>query len=254
MHSAKAIRVPIAAILLFLVLALVLRSLLQIELVDAGTSSRRAADLAYLVVPPILFMFLLPILRQQREFLENQFALRELTGAAIATAIIIGVLLRVAYWSQLLGLAALRVYRDDDELPAGPLVGFLCPPSADLALYLLVMALFVPIIEETLHRGFLLYGLLHRGRTVAISLSALLFAMFHPPSTWPVTFLIGLFLAVYALRAGLLTAVDFLCLNVVWHPPPPSGGQAAVGVAFLLAGAGAVIAAVHLMRRAHPPR
>ena len=241
--STDSIRAPILAILLFQTFALISRSFLQNELVADGTSATYAKNLSYLIVPPILCLTMYSILREHREFLCNRFSLRPLSVQTIAVAISIGILLRIAFWGHLIAFAAFGIYRDDDPTAVtGPLVSFSCPPAQYLMLHMLVLAILIPLIEEMINRGFLLYTLLNKSRLIAIVLSSILFAIFHKPGTMAFAFIIGLYFAVYTLNTGslwlpavahatfnALIALDWLCLQIIWNPNSVSPKLAAVG-------------------------
>src|SRR3546814_17945170 len=94
------------------------------------------------------------------------------------------------------------------------------------------MAFLIPIMEEVIHRGFILHALLPRGLSISILLSALLFALLHPPVSYVFAFLTGVLLAVQTLNYGTLWAAvishagynaaavfDWECFQIVWSPP-----------------------------------
>jgi hypothetical protein len=66
-------------------------------------------------------------------------------------------------------LAADRI--DRDTAIAGPIISFDCPPLPITLLSLGVMAEFVPVVEETVHRGCYLQWLLPYGRVLALFVS-----------------------------------------------------------------------------------
>jgi membrane protease YdiL (CAAX protease family) len=242
-RNIDSIRAPILAILLFQTFALIARSFLQNELVADGMSIAYAKNLSYLIVPPILCLTMYTILKQNREFLRTRFSLKPLSAQTIIVAISIGILLRLAWWGHLIAFAAFGIYRDDDPTAIiGPLVSFSCPPAQFLLLHVLVLAILIPLVEETINRGFLLYTFLNKSRLVAIVSSSILFAIFHIPGTMPFAFVIGLYFAVYALNTGslwlpaiahatynALIALDWLCLQIIWNPNSVSPKLAALG-------------------------
>jgi membrane protease YdiL (CAAX protease family) len=98
-------------------------------------------------------------------------------------------------------------------------------------LAIVVRAIFTPMLEEFLHRGYVFYALLPRGRGLAVILSAVLFGLMHHPQTIVRAFLIGLILAVLASRLRTLwcpiivhatynfsTIIDWDCLHANWNP------------------------------------
>lgn len=261
----ESIRAPIFAILLFETFALIARSYLQIELVDSGTNLMRARNLSYLVVPPILLLTMYPILKQHRKFLAARFSPRNLSYRAVVIAILIGVLLRIASWGQLIAFASFGVYRNSDpNAIVGPLFSFNCLPLETLLLHILVMSLIIPVIEETINRGFLLYTFLNINRVFAILLSSVLFAVFHLTQSIIIAFVAGIFLATYALNTGSLwlpviahatfnglIALDWLCLQTIWNPNEMTEGLTTIGLGASLIFFAAIFAVGKCVGRKH---
>ena len=93
------------------------------------------------------------------------------------------------------------------------------------------MALLVPIIEEIVHRGLIQSSMSHRGPIVAITTSAFLFAIFHPPASYLFVFTWGIVLGVqfwksqnlwpsllsHATYNGLIQ-LDWRCITGTWNP------------------------------------
>ena len=101
MTTTRSIRAPIVAILVILTAALFARSFLRVRLQDQGIDADFANDLSYLIVPVILGILLFSILRDNKAFLIGLFRKKHLTFRLIVTAIAIGVLMRIAWWAQL---------------------------------------------------------------------------------------------------------------------------------------------------------
>jgi len=269
MESTKtdSIRAPILAILLFQTFALVARSFVQNELGADGVSAAYVRNLSYLIVPPILCLTMYPILKQHREFLCTRFSLKPLSANKFVVAISVGVLLRLAWWGHLIAFAAFGIYREDDPTAiTGPLVSFACPTARSLVLHILVLAMLVPLVEEMINRGFLLYTLLNQNRLVAIVLSSILFAIFHIPGSMAIAFVIGLYFSVYALNTGSLwlpavahatynslIALDWICLQIIWNPNSVSPGLAAAGALAAILSISALFAAKVLVCQKHAP-
>jgi len=263
---ARGISAPILAILLIQICQLFARSWLQIRLQASGYAPQLASELSYLLSIPLLLALLGPIVWQHREFLAKQLDTRSITLATLGATIAIGLLLRLAYWAQLIGFVALGLYTDDGGV-TGPLFSFACPPLPAVLRYLLVMALLVPLLEEIINRGFFLHGLLARGRAVAIIGSSVLFAAFHSPAGMPAAFVSGIVFAAMALRAqslwpgivahatfNALIAFDWLCLNGQWNPDLADGPNLAIGMASLLACCGALALALWVACKALAPK
>src|SRR5690606_36028044 len=156
---------------------------------ERGFDRSLAADLSYLVVPPVLLLLMAPYLRRCAPSLRALFARRDLDRRALLLGVALGLDLRLMYWA---GLTLYVRLAGDGGVTAPPLLGFECPPPRELMLGVFVMAMLVPLIEETSHRGFVLHALLPRGRTLAVVVSAASFAVFHPPGSYAWTFVAGL--------------------------------------------------------------
>jgi membrane protease YdiL (CAAX protease family) len=99
----------------------------------------------------------------------------------------------------------------------------------------MVMAVLIPLMEETIHRGLLQSAFMHAGPLRAILISAMVFTVFHPPSSYWFVFLMGIVLGVqfwltgtlwtsmitHAVYNGLIQ-LDWRCLQGLWNPPPES--------------------------------
>ena len=249
-------RTTIVAVLVATIAAHVARAWLQIHLTDGGMQTGLADDLSYLVVPPILILLLFPLWRSEKAFLASQFRRVDLTWELAARAFAIGVLIRLLWWSQLIAGVSFGIYGSSDpDAIAGPIVSFQCASPGIVFLGFIVMAVLVPIIEEITHRGYIQSALDGRGFIVAISLSSLIFMVFHKFNTWPTVFLIGLVLgAQYRITGSLwssvfthatingLIQIDWRCLSGQWNPVAtdlplllPGGVATAIFTACLIA-------------------
>lgn len=222
----------VAAVLIATAAALVARAWLQIAMIDAGYESSHAGDLAYLAIPPVLLVLLFPVLLQDKAFLRQVFDISHVTAKMLLAAIAIGLILRLAWWAQLVAGISFGVYRDhEDNVGNGPEFVFDCPEPGILALGFLVMAMLVPLIEELTHRAYVLSALRRQPAPLAIVISATLFTIFHPPSNWLFVFVAGLVLGVqfwqtrslwssittHATINGLIQ-FDWRCLHGSWNP------------------------------------
>ncbi len=222
----------LALLLVANVCALFARAWLELRLQAIGLGQRDAVNLSFLIVPPILFMLLWPVIREHGTVIRDRLRPARLNGAVIARGIALGFLLRLAYWAVLTAWVILRLplLADGNANPPGYL-GYNCPPGASLLLQIVALVITAPIIEEIINRGWILHWLLRYGQTPAIILSALLFAIYHVPATLLMAFCFGIFAAKSALNSGQLwTAVfahmtfnglqilDWICLRIVWIP------------------------------------
>jgi len=235
-------RVSILAIMLFQVCALFTRSALDLFFVSIGNDRSVAGDLSYLVVPPVLVALSYPYLRRNKQALASLFKPCQLTLRLCCLSLLLGFLMRVTYWATLTVLMWMGLLKNDDPgAIVGPVLGFSCPPLLALCLSFFVMAFLVPIVEEVINRGFLLHALLPKGIVVALGVSACLFAVVHRLDSYPVAFIVGLFLGVQALNSRTLWApvlahaaynataiLDWDCFQIVWNPPETDPGLAAL--------------------------
>lgn len=226
-------RVSVVAIVLFQVAALFARSMLELSLQRNGMDPTVANDLSYLVVPPILLVLMFPYLRRCRDSLRQLFARHLLTLRVVVCSVALGLTLRLLWWASTTFLIGVGLFRaGDPNAPVGPVIGFECPQLSVLAFSLIVMAAVVPITEEIVHRGFILYGALPYGRKAAVIGSAVVFASMHVAGSYAATFVAGLVLAVQALNYRALwgpviahatynaaAVIDWDCFRIVWNPP-----------------------------------
>jgi len=213
--------------------ALFARSWLQMELLRDGLQKDHAADLSYLVVPPILLVLLSPVIRQDKTFLLERFRWSALSPSIILRAVAVGVLIRLLWWNMTIAGVAFGYFRNDNPLAVeGPVFWFQCPPAQVALVGFVVMAVMVPIIEEVTHRAYVQSSLRHRGPVIAIAASAMVFAVFHPSSSLWFTFVAGVVFGVQYWNSGSiwpslishatvngLIQVDWRCLHGIWNPP-----------------------------------
>lgn len=238
------------AILLAQCLALSLQAWLSRFLVARGHEELLAHYLAYLAVPPILLIALAPVLIEYRGFLLQLFSPPGLTVRTALAALALGVAMRIAWWAQLIARVSLGIGVADSARPAvGPAFAWACPPAPTLFLGALVMVVLIPLAEETLHRGLLQSTFMHKGPLHAVLISAAIFTVFHPPSSYWFVFLLGIVLGTqFWLTGTLWTTIishsvyngliqfDWRCLRGHWNPPReslPLPGVAALALAAL---------------------
>lgn len=261
MSHPSALRIPlrnIVALILTLVFALFLRTYLRLELIALGFQSDTAGDLSYLLVVPVIVLMLLPLVWNYREFLFRLLNRRHLTLRLILSAIATGILMRLIWWSQLIVRVSFGFPRNSDpDAVVGPVFAFACPPPHIISLGVLVMAILVPIIEEFLHRGVIQTAFMHKGRTHAILVSAVVFTLFHPPSSYAFVFVMGIVFGLQywktqTLWASMIThatyngliQLDWRCLHGTWNPTPeqlPAEGPGLVAIGILIVASACVI-------------
>ena len=226
-------RSHVVAVIIVLTAFLFARSWLQVSLRDGGLARLHAADLSYLVFWPVLLLLLLPVLRENSDGLRRLFNLSRLNVRLVLSAIAIGLLLRLAWWSQLIAGISFGLYSSDDvNAIVGPQFEFECPQWYVLALGFLVMAILVPVTEEIINRGFVQSALDRFGALAAITGSAVIFTVYHPPMNWFFVFFAGVVLGTqfritrtlwsslctHATVNGLIQ-LDWRCLRGQWNPP-----------------------------------
>ena len=229
-------RTTVVAVLVATTAALVGRSWLQVHLRQTGMNVTTAADLSYLVVPPILILLLLPLWKSEKKFLADQFRRRNLTWRVALTAFAIGLLLRLLWWSKVVAGVSFGFYSSTaSNAIVGPVFSFQCSAPEIILLGFFVMAFIVPLIEEITHRALIQTALDRRSFAFAIIVSSIVFTVFHRFDSWPTVFLGGLVLgAQYRITRSLwssvithvtvngLIQVDWRCLSSQWNPMPDS--------------------------------
>ncbi len=258
------ISVPIAY--LFVLAALLVRAWLQTLLSQRGMDPAVAKDLSYLAVPAILVLLLWPALRRNAAVLRELFDRRSLSPRMIIYGLLLGVLLRVAYWAQLIAGVALGLYRDPGVIGAlRPEFGFVCPTLPVLILGMVVMVILTPIVEEFVHRGLIQTCLNPHGPVVAIGTSALLFMLVHRLSTWGFALAAGIVFGILFWKTRTLwlpllahgavnamTVLDWRCLRGRWNPPAEHLPIVSVAVASLAVLAACVSAIAYLLWKKMP--
>lgn len=260
-------RFLIIAIMVFQTFALFTQIVLQKRLQESGLDLNYARNLGYLIVPPMLAALMFTILRANKEMLFGMLSLRTLNVRIILSAIAIGLLARIAWWSQLfLRISVGLIQNPDPTAIEGPIFTFACPPPAPMLLALLVWGCLVPVTEEVINRGLIQSWLMHRGRVYAIGVSAFIFAIFHPPATILLAFVFGIVVGIQFVNTKTLWAViithatfdllvqlDWHCLHTVWNPPVTSLPMVGLAVASLSSLVIAGVAIVFLLKQPENP-
>lgn len=263
MPQKQSARFLIIAIMIFQTFALFTQIVLQKRLQEGGLDLTFARNLSYLIVPPMLAALMYTILRANKEMLLGMLSPRTLNVRIILSAIAIGVLVRIGWWSQLfLRISVGLIQNPNPTAIEGPIFSFACPPPAPLLLALLVWGCLVPVTEEVINRGLIQSWLMHRGRVYAIGVSAFIFAIFHPPATIPAAFVFGIIAGAQFVNTKTLWAViithatfdllivlDWRCLHTVWNPPASELPMAGLAVASLSSLVIVSAAIIFLLRR-----
>jgi membrane protease YdiL (CAAX protease family) len=261
----------VVAVLLALTLALFLRAGIQVRLQDAGWDRIVASDGAFLGVLPIMLLLLLPVLRRDRGFLLQQFHLRDLSMRIVISAIVIGLLIRTAWWAQLLASVSFGWRQTmSTTSPTSPTFSLNCPDPQLLVLGVAVTAVLIPLVEETVYRGYVQSSLYAHGPLCSIFGASLVFMVSHLYEGWLFALAGGLVLGwLYWVTGSLWASVTchavvnlipqftWRCLNPAWNPDPeilPLWIPGILGIlVFLLSGL-AIIKLVIVLRGRRGPR
>ncbi len=215
---------------------LIARTILQRQLTNQGLQPSFAADLSFLVIPPILILLLFPIWRVEKPYILALFRRVDINWAVALRAVAIGALMRLTWWSQLIAGVSLGFYPAPEATPPTALaLSFHCPPLPIIGLGFFVMALLVPLTEEILHRGYVQEVLRYRGAVVSVIVSAIVFIIFHRYTSWPFAFFAGVIFGMqfwiskslwpsfisHATVNGLIQ-IDWRCMTGQWNPDPDS--------------------------------
>jgi membrane protease YdiL (CAAX protease family) len=256
-------RVSVVAIMIFQIAALLARVTVEQALVEDGFQKTVAGNLAFLVVPAVLLLLMYPYLKRGRRVLLDLLRPADLTARVVVLSILLGLILRITYWSFLTLLLWIGVIRaSGPDYLIEPVLDFECPPLPVLFLSIGVMAVLVPLIEEIIYRAFILHALLPRGTIMAVLVSAALFAVLHRSSGYLVAFCGGIFFAVQMLNSRTLWApliahgtfncamvFDWQCLRVLWNPALPGPKADLIGWLSLTVAVSSGLLACYLVSR-----
>jgi len=271
MSSAIVSRKTLTLVLLATTAALVARSWLQVVLRDQGMLQTTAADMSYLVVPLLLLVLLFPCWRTEKHYLATLFRPQQLSCRIVMRAFLVGILLRVLAWCELIASVSFgRFVNTDPDAIIGPSFRFDCPAAELLMLGVLVKVLLVPLIEEIVHRGIVMGAMKKTVPAVAILVSAIVFMVFHKPGSWAFSAFAGVIFGVQFWGSGSLWSsliahatvngliqLDWRCLSGHWNPTVESLPRLLPGMVALATGLLAVTLLILLLRKtlaeADPP-
>ena len=92
------IRASLAALLLFELCALILRSFAFVKSRDAGLDPLLTHNLSRLVVPFVIGFLMAPIIYQNRSALREQLSFSPLTAKILLGSVLLGITLRASWW------------------------------------------------------------------------------------------------------------------------------------------------------------
>lgn len=249
----------IVAVVLVLVCVLFLMSWANVAFRGLGV------DFVYyasrIVGLPVLFALVWLVVHEHRVFLRRLFARAALTWHLVLTAVVVGVLARIVWWSQLTGRIAFgRLDSVHESPPQSFTVGFSCPEPVLLAMAIVVWWFLVPLVEEFVHRGVLMSAFSNRGPVLAVANSALIFAVMHRPGSFPLVLAYGVVFGIFfwntrtlwapiiahATYDGLLV-VDWICLKTSWNPATSDLPLTGLGIASAVVGVACLTGIAYLI-------
>ena len=229
-------RIHVMALLLATVAALFARAWLQMQLIEYDIPRLRAADLSYIAALPVFILLVFPIVKKDKSFIARQFRGADISLQMVLMAIVVGLLFRVAWWSQLIARTSFGLTSGDSGVTnVGPTFTYQCPPLGVIGLGVLVSAVLIPVIEEVVHRGYVLSTLRSRGPVISIFLSTIIFMILHRVADWDFAFVAGAMLGTMYWLTGSLWApvithgvinftpqLTWRCMNLQWNPSTDS--------------------------------
>jgi membrane protease YdiL (CAAX protease family) len=237
-----------SAILVFVIAAHFARAVAEHWLIGAGAHPSMVKELSYPVVPVVLGILMYPYLRLNWTSCRLLLRRVDLSFRLVVYSVSLGVLMRIGSWAAIITLVSFDLAGNRLAEPVnGPVFSLVWPMMPEILLGFVVMCLLVPMTEEVVHRGFLLHSLLARGEAAAVVVSAAIFAASHPPQTYVLSFLAGLFLGMQTLSYRTLWApfithatfnaamvIDQNFFYMVWSPAHPSATLTYAGVVALV--------------------
>ena len=229
-------RMHVMALLLATVAALFARAWLQTQLGEGGLPRLRAADLSYVAALPVFVLLVFPIVKKDKMFIARQFRAEDISLRIVLMAIVVGLLFRVAWWSQLVARVSFGLASSDAGVTnVGPVFSYQCPPMGVIGLGILVSAVLIPFVEEIVHRGYVQSTLRNRGPVVSILVSTIIFMALHRVADWDFAFIAGAILGTTYWLSGSLWApvithavinftpqLTWRCMTLQWNPPGDS--------------------------------
>lgn len=237
MHNSSLMKLTsrdVVATLLVVLFVLFLGAWIRIRLMAAGYEYDYARDLVGVFEFILLAAMLWPVIKKNLPYLTELFAPRGLTVRLVVTAIAIGVLARIVWWSQLFVRVSFGIQQNQNlSALTGPDVSFGCPPLQVILLGIFVAVLLIPISEELVYRGLFQSFLFKYGAAVSVAGSAVVFTLSHRPDSYAFVFLMGLMFGVlfwnlrnlwvpiiaHGTYDGLIQ-LDWRCTRGIWNPSP----------------------------------
>lgn len=200
--------VSIPLVMLFQASALIIRSFVDVNMVEAGIDAPAARHLSALIGFAVLFIFMWPLMNKAWPAIRQLFRRPETWSRMVLASVMLGFVLWLSQMLVLVAIAPLQWIGDGPyKWPTAPIFEVACSNPANLLLALPVMSMLTPLVEEIINRGLFLGTLLPRGRLIAIMGSALLFTVFHVPGGMASAFIFGIFAAIQMLHYRTLWAV-----------------------------------------------
>lgn len=261
-------RKSFVAVLLVLIWTLFSEAWLETWLVESGHSIEYVGFYAKLVILPFTVGLVWLIVSTSNAQPVKLFIKKTPGTKLIVFAVMVGVLLRVAWWAQLTARISFGITSSSDpDVRADFSAAFVCPDWQLIVLAGLVWIIWVPVTEEFVHRGVIQGALSRKGPNTAILVSSVLFALVHSPDNFVWVFVVGAALGLlywvartlwipivsHATYDGLII-FDRLCLQLNWNP---SGGNLPLlvqGFTAILVFTGCVLLILKLIYRVRAER
>ncbi len=224
-------RLALVAVILALAAILVFQAWATLALRAGGTPLDYALLVPRLIGLPFLFAVVWLIAKsdghQPKQLFEVPLAIRR-----VLAAIAIGLLARIAEWSQITARGAFG-YLESARLADQVALSFKweCPDATLMFTGALIWLFLVPVTEEFVHRGIIQNAFRHHGRFIAIASATIIFMLFHESRAYATVFVMGTILGTqywntkvlwypiisHATYDGMIL-IDEYCLQMRWNP------------------------------------
>ncbi len=223
----------VVAVLLTLTAVLFAQAAATLSLQRHGVHPELAMNLPRLVGLPVVIAVAWHIVRRCGIDPRAMFSLPSPAVRLFASAVLIGMLVRISSWAAIHAAGAFGwIGAAAESPPSAFAVSWTCPSATLLAVSATTWIVLVPLSEELVQRGIVMAKLAAYGMIPAVTGSSVVFMLYHDPAGYETAFLFGLLLGYQywitrTLWAPLVThavydslqVVDILCLRLVWNPP-----------------------------------
>jgi len=252
----------VIAALLTLTAVLFAQAAATLWLREQGLHPDLAMNLPRLVGLPVVIGVSWMLLRRCAIDPRSMFARPAPALPLLLSAVLIGVLFRIANWATIHAFGAFGWLESAALAPPRTFgIGWECPSTLVLVVGAISWIVLVPLSEELVHRGVVLSRLAPHGATRAVIGASIVFMFLHQPEGYATAFVAGLILGyqywvtrslwvpivTHATYDGLLIA-DKLCLKLTWNPPQDEIPVWEAGVPAILVAVASLAAIIALLR------